>query len=138
MSIIARYTGLVLAALLAAGCGGQGATSDPGPPTPHGGELISLPGGKGFVEVVKKAGSTSKAPSIAEVSFYFHKTMTTPYSPAPTSGSLTIGKKTISLQSSGDALVTPSAAAPLMKGDLDGVLSVELDGKPTAIPLGVR
>jgi hypothetical protein len=113
-------------------------TSNPGTPPPHSGNLIVLPGGKGYVEVVKKSGVSGKAPVTGEVAFYFLKDMSTPFSPAPSSGTLTVGKKKVSLKSEGDALVTPEGPPLFAKGDVDGALSVELDGKETTIPLGIR
>jgi len=114
-------------------------TSNPGTPPPHGGNLVKLRGGQGYVEVVKKAIASSKEPTTGEATFYFLKDTTVPYSPAPSSGTLTVGDKKVTLKSEGDALVTPTGP-PLFfaKGDVDGTLSVELDGKPINIPLGIR
>jgi hypothetical protein len=100
--------------------------------------LLALPGGKGQVEVVRKEGASGSAPVTAEVSFYFFKDAGTPYTPAPSAGTLTVGKKTVALKPEGDALVTPIAPPLFPKGQLDGDLTIELDGKPTTIPLGVR
>ena len=61
-----------------------------------------------------------------------------PVSPAPSSGTLTVGKKKVTLKSEGDALVTPTGPPLFAKSDVDGILSVDLDGKPISIPLGVR
>ena len=63
----------------------------------------------------------------------------TPYSRAPSSGTLTVGKKKVTLQPSGDGLATPSGPPlfPKERG-VDGAVSVELDGKTVTIPLGVR
>jgi len=98
-----------------------------------------LPGGKVYVEVVKKAVATSKEPISGEASFFFLTDKNDPYSPAPSSGSLTVGKKKVTLKSEGDALVTPTGPPLFARGgDVDGTLSVELDGKPINIPLGVR
>jgi len=88
--------------------------------------------------VVKKAVASGKEPTSGEATFYFFKDMTVPYSPAPSSGTLTVGKKKVTLKSEGDALVTPSGPPLFAKGDVDGVLSVELYGKSINIPLGIR
>jgi len=120
------------------GCGQGSLTSNPGTPPPHGGNLVKLRGGQGYVEVVKKAVASSKEPTTGEARFYFLKDMTVPYSPAPSSGTLTVGKKKVTLKSEGDALVTPTGPPLFAKGDVDGTLSVELDGKPINIPLGIR
>ena len=78
-----------------------------------------------------------KVPLSGEVSFYFLKDMTTPFSPAPTSGTLAVGKKKLTLKAEGEALVTPEGPPLFAKGDPDGTLSVELDGKTVNVPLGV-
>ena len=94
---------LLLAALLA-GCGSGPSTDNPGTAPPHGGKLVKLPGGQGYVEVVKKAVTSSKEPTSGEATFYFLKDMDQPYSPAPTSGTLTVGKKKVTLKSEETAL----------------------------------
>ncbi len=132
-----RAACFLLAAMLT-GCGQGSLTSNPGTPPPHGGNLVRLPGGQGYVEVVKKAVASSKEPTSGEATFYFLKDMTDPYSPPPSSGTLTVGKKKVTLQSEGDALVTPTGPPLFATGDVDGMLSVELEGKPINIPLGIR
>ncbi|APW64153.1 hypothetical protein [Paludisphaera borealis] len=121
------------------GCGGGPlSTSNPGQPPPHGGSLIHLPDGEGFVEVVKKEAGGAKASVDKEASFYFLKDMTTPLSPAPAAGTITIGKKKVELKADGEALVTPSGPPIFPSGGLDGVLTVEIGGKSRNIPLDVR
>jgi hypothetical protein len=120
------------------GCGGGSPTSSPETTAPHGGTLIRLPGGQGMVEVVKKASPSKSQPVTAEVSFYFLKDANTPYSPAPSAGTLTTGKKTVNLKAEGDGLVTPNGPPLFPKGEPDGTLAVDLDGKNVKIPLGVR
>jgi hypothetical protein len=102
--------------------------------------LLPLPGGKGYVEIVKKDGRTDSVDLTGEVAFYFLKDGKAPMSPAPTSGTLTVGKRVVTLKSDGDGLVTPTGPRILPKGSiLDGVLSVELDhGKTLSVPLGLR
>jgi hypothetical protein len=98
--------------------------------------VIFFPDGSGCVEVVKKEGTY---PISAELSFYFFTEGYVPYEPVPTSGLLVINKEQrIFLQAEGDALVTPTG--PVLFGDqeIDGVLSVELDGEARQIPLGIR
>src|SRR5947207_4391808 len=128
---IARIGGFVVLGIFA-GCGGGSLTSNPGTPPPHGGDLIILPGGRGYVEVVKKASASGKGPVTGEAAFYFLKDMATPFAPPPRSGTLTVGRKTVTLTADGDGLVTPNGP-PLFEGDPDGTLSVELDGKPVNI-----
>jgi hypothetical protein len=99
--------------------------------------LVKLPGGQGYVEVVKQPASGT-APITGEITFYVLKDMTEPYSPAPSSGTLTAGKRKVSRKTEGDALVTPEGPPLFTKIDVDGILTVDLGGKPVQIPLGVR
>ncbi len=129
--------GIFVTMSLFTGCAGGSPTWNPGTPPPHGGSVINLPGGKGYVEVVKKDVGSSKAPVTGEVSFYILKDMSTSYSPTPSTGTLTVGKKQVSLNAEGGALVTPNGPPLFTKGDPDGTLSVEIDGKTLNVPLGV-
>ncbi len=139
MSMKARLACLILAGLLP-GCGSGGARTLPDvAPPPHQGELVRVPGGKQFVEVVQKKVSGSASVS-GEVSFYFlADDGKTAISPGPSAGKLELGRKTIVLKPEGEALVTPSGPPLFARtGGVDGRLKVELDGKPVTIPLGVR
>ena len=123
------------------GCGGgPPSTSNSGTPPPHQGNLVRVPGGKGYVEVVQKKAGAATAPIAGEVTFYFlQEDGTTPVSPAPSTGTLAVGKRTITLKPEGEGLATPNGQPLFAKtGGVNGVLSVELDGKPVTIPLGVR
>jgi hypothetical protein len=140
MSRIARIGCLIVLGLTTGCGGGPPSTSDPGTPPPHQGTIVRIPGGKGYVEVVQKKATSATAPMTGEVSFYFLKEDgTTPAAPAPTAGILEAGQKKITLKLEGDALVTPGGPPLFAKtGGVDGILSVELDGKTVTIPLGVR
>ena len=130
---------LLLAALPLVGCEpGPPSTTATGPPAPHQGSVIELPGGEGYVEIVQKQPTSPKAPLDKELSFYFLKDMTTPLAPAPTTGTLAVGKKTVALKADGDALVTPLGPPIFPQGDLEGTLSVDLDGGSKTIPLRIR
>jgi hypothetical protein len=120
------------------GCGGLPSTSATGPPPPHGGTLIAVRGANLFVEVVKKEPGPSKSPMTAEVSFYLLDNASAPYSPAPTSGTLALVKKKVTLKVHDGGLTTPDGPPLFPKGGVDGTLSAELDGKIVDIPLGVR
>lgn len=120
------------------GCGGSSAlsTANSGKLAPHGGTLFPLPDGQGRVEIVKKEGT---APITAEVSIYFYKQDSTPFNPAPTTGTLVLDdKRKVTLQADGDAMVTP--AGPVLFGDRDveGRLLIELEGRLVRIPIGMR
>ena len=135
---IARSGCLVLFGLVAGCGGGAPSTSYSGPPPPHKGNLVAFPGGKGYVEVVKKEVS-GKSPVRAEISFYFLRDDgVTLYSPSPSAGTLTVGKKKVDLNAEGDGLVTPNGPPLFPKSGVDGMLRVDLDGKSINIPLGLR
>jgi hypothetical protein len=135
-----RRSGWLIFLALFTGCGGDPtSTSNPGKPPPHGGTLIALPGGKGLIEVVRRPSEAGKGVLSSEISFYFYEDAYTPYSPAPTSGTLTVNKnKKIALKAEADALVSPTGPPLFSGGDFDGSLTVELDGKVKTIPLGIR
>ncbi len=121
------------------GCGGGPTTLPETTPPPHQGNVFSIPNHTEKVEVVQKPAASKNAPMTGEVSFYFlNKDGKTTIAP-PTSGTLELGKKKVELRTEGEALVTPSGPALFAgTGGVDGVLKVELDGKPATIPLGVR
>ncbi len=135
---IVRSGCLVFLGLLAGCGGGPASTSYSGPPPPHKGNRIAISGGQGYVEVVKKEVS-GRSPISAEISFYFLRNDgTTPYSPSPAAGTLTVGKKKVDLKAEGDGLVTPTGLPLFPKSGVDGMLSVDLDGKSINIHLGLR
>jgi hypothetical protein len=138
MTEVARVGCLAFIVALSGCGGGFPSTSNAGPPPPHGGNLIAVRGEKIFVEVVQKESGSAKTPMNAEVSFYFLDNSSAPYSPAPTSGTLVIGKKKVTLKADDGGLITPAGPPIFPKGGVDGTLSVELDGKLMSIPLGVR
>jgi hypothetical protein len=124
---------------LLAGCGGP-PTLNSGPEPPHHGNLVKVPGSKLYVEVVHKQAASPKTPMTGEATFYFlQEDGTTPVSPAPSSGTLTVSKQKIALKPEGEGLTTPNGPPLFAKsGGVAGTLSVELDGKTVNIPLGVR
>jgi hypothetical protein len=135
---IARSGCLVFLGLLAGCGGGPASTSYSGPPPPHKGNRIAISGGQGYVEVVKKEVS-GRSPISAEISFYFLRNDgTTPYSPSPAAGTLTVGKRKVDLKAEGDGLVTPTGLPLFPKSGVDGMLRINLDGKSINIPLGLR
>jgi hypothetical protein len=135
---IARSGCLVFLGLLAGCGGGTASTSYSGPPPPHKGNRIAISGGQGYVEVVKKEVS-GRSPISAEISFYFLKDDgATLYSPSPSAGTLTVGKKKVDLKAEGEGLVTPKGPPLFPESGIDGMLRVDLDGKSINIQLGLR
>ena len=138
MTMLSRALAFTALCMLAGCDGGAPSTSNAGTPPPHNGTLVDLPAGGGFVEVVKKP--LPKGTSVAdEVTFYFLKSMTKPITPAPTAGTLTVGKgKVLTLVAKDGGLATPAGPSLLAGGEIEGTLSVEIDGKKLSIPMGVR
>jgi len=138
MRLCSHIVATLMLAVSLSGCGtSEALTSNPGPPPPHGGDIVNFRNDSGVVEIVKKPVSKPKEVVDAEVAFYFYKEPFTPF-PTPTSGSLVVTKKKIPLRLSGDALVTPPGPALFARSAVDGTLSVEIDGKTIKIPLGDR
>ena len=131
------FLAICLTSLLAmSGCGPKIQTDDPGPPPPHGGRLIPFADKSGVLEVVRKEGSE---PMTGEVSFYFYLEGFTPFDPAPEAGIFVLANdQTISLESNGEGLATPQGPILFPDREVDGTLTVELDGEKRVIPLGVR
>lgn len=120
---------------LVLGCAsGAPDTSDPGTPPPHGGSLVELPGGDGYVEVVPAGDPRGSAGT----AFYVLKDMATPYEPAPTSGTLAIGQNEVKLEARDGGLVVPAGGPPFRSGAVEGHLSTDLGGKVVTVPLGLR
>ncbi len=140
----AKLTACLCLLSLIVGCGGGLRELDPGDPAPHGGEMILLRDDRGVIEVVKK--KVTEQPVTAEVSFYFYKDPKEnggkPYGPwdsVPESGVLLIGKnQKVDLVVADDALVTPTGPALFAKREVDGELSIKIDGETMLIPLEVR
>jgi hypothetical protein len=126
-------------AILLACCACNRSSNDPGPPPPHGGSIINLPNGAGIVEVVTKPAPKGTASVTSELALYFYKDAFTPYSPAPNTGTLTLGPaKKVTLNADGGGLVTPPGPPLFANGEVDGSVTVDLDGKAQTIPLGLR
>lgn len=119
------------------GCGSESlSTADSGTPPPHEGELVPIVNSKGLIEVVKKTG---KAPIESEVSFYFYQDQKyTPFDALPEKGTFEFNNRKVELTANDDALVTPKGPVLFANRDVEGVLTVELDGEAKRIPIGLR
>lgn len=142
MSILLRFmTRLVFGLFLvvhALGCGNQSlSTADPGVEPPHEGTLFPLPAGKGFIEIVKKNGTS---PISSEVSFYLYRDGSyTPYDSMPDSAVLLLDSNhSVKLKLVEDALVTPEGPVLFAKRDVEGLLRFELEGDSIQVVLGGR
>jgi hypothetical protein len=143
MRISTRISVVCLLGLLI-GCGGGLRELDPGDPAPHGGEMILLRDDRGVMEVVQK--KVTEQPVKGEISFYFYKDPKdnggkpfAPWDSMPESGFLMVGKnQKVDLIVDDDALITPSGPALFAKKEIDGQLSINIDGETLVIPLEVR
>jgi hypothetical protein len=85
---------LVLCSILViGGCGGSGDTSTPLPAAQHGGNIMPLPGGKGFAELlVERKTSGGKSPSKTRLVAYFYQPDgSTALTPAPSDVKVRLG-----------------------------------------------
>src|SRR5262245_24989375 len=131
---------LCLSASLA-GCAREGPALPP--PPPHGGTAFPLPGGKGFVEVVRQ-----EAPDQAgrtRIVVFFIDSGPKPLPSAPTTASLVPrGRKATAIALRPTQAADPSTSGGLAStpfdepGDVAGLLSATIDGKPATIPISLR
>ena len=132
MTNLLRTIALLALGTLAGCSSGAPDTSTIDPPPPHGGTLQPIPGNLGFVEVVSGNGTG------AEAMFYFLDDNNAPITGAPTSGTLTVGKKDIPLTAEGGGLAAPAGSTLFKGGPPQGDLKVEIGGTPVVIGLGIR
>jgi len=129
---------LIAAAL--AGCepaGPRGVLS-----APHGGTLIDLPEGKGFVEVLRR--DAPGKPGGSRVVLVFLDAVRRPMVAPPASATLklrTDAGKSIDLKPTDPADPDgPAALAspPLPAGEIEGQVTATVDGKPAVLTINVR
>ena len=136
------YPGLVwLPALILCGCNG-GATPRTGTPLPaaqHGGHILSLPGGKGFAEILTERGApakgaATKAAKTRLLAYFYQPDGSTALSPAPSDVKVTLG----AAETGRDVKLTPQttpaglfASEPgEFPDDLRGHIDLTLGGEP--------
>jgi hypothetical protein len=131
----------LLGAAVLAGCGQQSLSLPP--PPPHGGTAFSLPEGKGFVEVLRQ--DVPDQPSQAKLLVYFLDPDCRPLSSTP--GAVAFqprGKKgtKVAFSPAGESDAAKAgalASAPFPDaGDVGGILSATIDGKPISVTVSVR
>jgi hypothetical protein len=133
--------GLLLLAALPAGCGTPRPDLPPAPP--HGGTAYVLPGGGGFVEVLRH--DAPERPGRTQLVVYFLDARREPLRPAPTSASFRPKARNagpISLKPAGDAdparsggLASESFGDP---GEIAGVLSATVGNRPVSVAINIR
>jgi hypothetical protein len=113
------------------------------PPPPHGGTTFPLPDGKGFVEALRQDAPDHVGQT--RLVIYFLDMECKPLRSAPTAASFRPrgrGAATIALKPIPDA--GPSKAGALAStpfedpGDIAGMLSATIDGKPVSIAISIR
>jgi hypothetical protein len=92
------YPGFVLvSALVLCGCNGRATMGTPLPAAPHGGQILELPGGKGFAELLTERGAppgkgAKAAPSKTRLLAYFYQPDgSTALTPAPSDVKVHLG-----------------------------------------------
>jgi hypothetical protein len=137
----AALSAFLLAATTLAGCGPE-ANSLP-PPPPHGGTAFPLPEGKGFVEALRQ--DVPDKPGQSKIVVYFLDAQSKPLSSALTAVSFQQkgrGVAQVALKPTEDT--DPSKAGGLASspfndpGEIAGMLSATIDGKPVSIAISVR
>jgi hypothetical protein len=131
----------LLGAAVLPGCGEQSQSLPP--PPPHGGTAFSLPEGKGFVEVLRQ--EVKDQPTQTQLLLYFMDPECRPLSSAPGAVSFQPrGKKStkIAFAPAGEAEASKAgalASTPFPdSGDIGGILSATIDGKPISVAVSVR
>jgi hypothetical protein len=131
----------LLGAAVLAGCGEQSHSLPP--PPPHGGTAFPLPEGKGFVEVLRQ--DVKDQPSQTQLLLFFMDPECRPLSSAPGAVSFqprgNKGSK-IAFAPAGESeasKVGALASTPFPDaGDIGGILSATIDGKPISVAVNVR
>ncbi len=139
---------LILPAGLLAGCGGVNTTSGGAPAAPHGGIMATVPGGKGYAEVMvgpaTGPGGLRKGQQVKSqiAAFFYQPDGTTEMSPAPTDVTVKVGTGA----SSPTLTLTPqpnekgkfaSEPADLPEG-FKGQLEAKVDGQPVQVSFAIR
>jgi hypothetical protein len=114
------------------------------PPPPHGGTAFPLPGGKGFVEVLRQDASSQAG--LTQLVIYFLDADCKPLRTGATSVSFKPrggrGAATVALLPTGNAdspnaggLASPPFPDP---GEIVGVLSAKIESKPVSVDINIR
>ena len=137
---LARLLAISIASILA-GCSQPQAPLSPR--APHGGMLFSLPDATGSVEVARQA--VADKPGVTRLYLYCLDADMKPMTPSPTAAALKSrgrGARSFDFKPSSDS--DPSKAGALEspdlpdQGDIDGELSVTINGKPVTLSIGIR
>jgi hypothetical protein len=137
----AVLAGVVLLVAPLAGCGSPRPDLPPAPP--HGGTAYVLPGGGGFVEVLRQ--DAPERPGQTQLVVYFLDARREPLRPAPTSASFRPKARNatpVSLKPTGDADPTRSGGLASESfgdpGEIAGVLSAMVGDRPVSVAINIR
>ena len=137
----ASLSAVFLITSILAGCDSPGPILPP--PPPHGGTPFPLPGGKGFVEVLRQ--DAPDQPGLTQLVIYFLDAECKPLPSASTTASFQPrgrGAAPVALKPVGDADPTKAgglASAPFRDpGEVVGVISATIDSKPVSVAISIR
>jgi len=140
MRFVARAACLAVAALV--GCG-RSEPVLPQPKAPHGGTVVTLPGGLGNAEFVRE--DVPGTPLQTKLFIYFINSDGKPIAAAPTTATLKLKERrttpvSFKLSPAADpATVGALASAPFtINGDIAGELTATVGGKPVTVSVNVR
>jgi hypothetical protein len=113
------------------------------PPPPHGGMAFVLPGGKGFVEVLRQ--DLPDQPGQTQLVVYFLDAGCNPLRPPATAASFRPrgrGAAPVAIKSTGDTAPSDAgrlASAPFRDpGEIVGVLSATIESTPVSVAISLR
>jgi hypothetical protein len=136
----ALLSAVLLLGTALAGCDPPKPVLPPSPP--HGGTAFPLPGGKGFVEVLRQ--ESPDQPGLTQLVIYFLDAECKPIRSPATAASFQPrgrGAAPVALKPTGDAEPKAGglASAPFRDpGEIVGVLSATIEGAPAAVAINLR
>ena len=140
-----RYVSGVVPALflllLIAGCGGSATSRSAAPP--HGGSLVDLPEGRGYVEILKQT-APGKAGRSSIVVYFLDpdKNAMTPVPSAVTFKGQVTGNKPIAfkpIEGAGATKAGGLASEPIAdRGEIEGDLTATTGSGPVTVPIMIR
>jgi hypothetical protein len=136
---------LTLPVLWLQGCGSSTPTTGPNVAAVHGGNLLTLPGGKGYVEFLVEPGEgTAKTKKSKAVAYFLKVDSSGPLDPAPSDVTFTPeGGSSVTLKSDGGVLKSgryaSDAGLALAAGrDVTGELSANVGGDVVRVAILAR
>jgi hypothetical protein len=137
---------LLCSGLTACGCGAPGSSSSAAMPTaPHGGNIVPLPGGKGFAELVVERGAPSKGATAGTsrlVAYFYQPDCTTVLAPPPSDVKVHLGSADRGSDVKLTSQTTPAGQFASERGQypdaLAGELALTVGGEPVQATFSFR